>query len=287
MRKKGIILAFTSSLIYGFIPILSIYAYAEGSDPFSLVFLNTLIVMPLILVIAYLKKASLKTSWEELSKIALVSIVNLLTNILLSISYVYIGAGTATSLHFFYPVLVVLIIRIIYGTKISNKQRIALFIGVVGVLLFMDVYDINRIIGVTTALASGLTYALYIVWIEKMHLTKINSARLIFYLSLTSIVYMLLFNLLSIDMFTINLNTSLLGYFYILIIGILIYVFAMAFVVTGTKLLGSVTISMISLFEPVSSVVFGFVLLNEHVSMMNIIGCTLIIISIIKLMKNK
>ncbi|MEA5017447.1 MAG: DMT family transporter [Erysipelotrichaceae bacterium] len=287
MRKKGIILAFTSSLIYGFIPILSIYAYAEGSDPFSLVFLNTLIVMPLIVVIAYLKKASLKTSWEELSKIALVSVVNLLTNILLSISYVYIGAGTATSLHFFYPVLVVLIIRIIYGTKISNKQRIALFIGVVGVLLFMDVYDVNRIIGVTTALASGLTYALYIVWIEKMQLTKINSARLIFYLSLTSIVYMLLFNLLSIDMFTINLDTSIVGYFYILIIGILIYVFAMAFVVTGTKLLGSVTISMISLFEPVSSVVFGFVLLNEHVSMMNIIGCTLIIISIIKLMKNK
>lgn len=287
MRKKGIILAFTSSLIYGFIPILSIYAYAEGSDPFSLVFLNTLIVMPLIVVIAYLKKASLKTSWEELSKIALVSIVNLLTNILLSISYVYIGAGTATSLHFFYPVLVVLIIRIIYGTKISNKQRVALFIGIVGVLLFMDVYDINRIIGVTTALASGLTYALYIVWIEKMQLIKINSARLIFYLSLTSIVYMLLFNLLRIDMFTINLDISLLGYFYILLIGILIYVFAMAFVVTGTKLLGSVTISMISLFEPVSSVVFGFLLLNEYVSITNIIGCALIIISIIKLMRTK
>lgn len=287
MRKKGIILAFTSSLIYGFIPILSIYAYAEGSDPFSLVFLNTLIVMPLIVVIAYLKKASLKTSWEELSKIALVSIVNLLTNILLSISYVYIGAGTATSLHFFYPVLVVLIIRIIYGTKISNKQRVALFIGIIGVLLFMDVYDINRIIGVTTALASGLTYALYIVWIEKMQLIKINSARLIFYLSLTSIVYMLLFNLLRIDMFTINLDISLLGYFYILFIGILIYVFAMAFVVTGTKLLGSVTISMISLFEPVSSVVFGFLLLNEYVSITNIIGCALIIISIIKLMRTK
>ncbi len=287
MRKKGIILAFTSSLIYGFIPILSIYAYAEGSDPFSLVFLNTLIVMPLIVVIAYLKKASLKTSWEELSKISLVSIVNLLTNILLSISYVYIGAGTATSLHFFYPVLVVLIIRIIYGTKISNKQRVALFIGIIGVLLFMDVYDINRIIGVTTALASGLTYALYIVWIEKMQLIKINSARLIFYLSLTSIVYMLLFNLLRIDMFTINLDISLLGYFYILLIGILIYVFAMAFVVTGTKLLGSVTISMISLFEPVSSVVFGFLLLNEYVSITNIIGCALIIISIIKLMRTK
>ncbi len=287
MRKKGIILAFTSSLIYGFIPILSIYAYAEGSDPFSLVFLNTLIVMPLIVVIAYLKKASLKTSWEELSKIALVSIVNLLTNILLSISYIYIGAGTATSLHFFYPVLVVLIIRIIYGTKISNKQRVALFIGIIGVLLFMDVYDINRIIGVTTALASGLTYALYIVWIEKMQLIKINSARLIFYLSLTSIVYMLLFNLLRIDMFTINLDISLLGYFYILLIGILIYVFAMAFVVTGTKLLGSVTISMISLFEPVSSVVFGFLLLNEYVSITNIIGCALIIISIIKLMRTK
>ena len=122
-------------------------------------------------------------------------------------------------------------------------------IGIVGVMLFMDIYDMNRIIGVSTALVSGLTYALYLVWIEKMKLIKINSARLIFYLSLTSIIYMYVFNLLRIEMFTINLKISLLGYFYILLIGILIYVFAMAFVVTSTKLLGSVTISMVSLFE--------------------------------------
>lgn len=274
-------------MIYGFIPILSIYAYAEGSNPYSLVFLNALIVMPLIMVLAYIKKASLKTTWIELSKIALVSVVNLLTGILLSISYDYIGAGTASSLGFFYPVFVVIIVRVVYGTKINTSQKLSLLIGSIGIMLFIDIYDIERIIGVIMALASGVTYALYLVWIEKMKLTKINSARLVFYIALTSTIYMFMFSLLGIEIFTINLNINLLGYFYILMIGILTYVFAMGFVVTGTKLLGSVTISMVSLFEPVSAVIFGYVLLNEQVSLKNILGCSLIIISIIILMKVK
>ena len=58
----------------------------------------------------------------------------------------------------------------------------------------------------------------------------------------------------------------------------------MSFVIKSTKLLGSIVVSMISLFEPVSSVIFGYILLKEYVSLNSIVGCILIILSITKMM---
>ncbi len=242
--------------------------------------------MPIILIIVIHNKVDLRIPLKDLSKIALVSIVNLTTSILLSISYTYVGAGTATSLHFFYPVLVVVIVRLFYKTRINFNQKKSLLIGIIGILFFIDIYDMNRIIGLVTALSSGMTYALYLVWLEKLKLTKLNNYKYIFYTAIISVTYMIIINHFQIERFTICFNISMKGYLLIMAIGILIHVFAMSFVIKSTKLLGSIVVSMISLFEPVSSVIFGYILLKEYVSLNSIVGCILIILSITKMMSD-
>ena len=61
---------------------------------------------------------------------------------------------------------------------------------------------------------------------------------------------------------------------------------AVIFLKIGIDILGSSVASMFSMLEPVSSVVFGFMFLNESLYAIKIAGCVLIMAGIIILLKN-
>ena len=121
-----------------------------------------------------------------------------LTTILLFSSYAYIDVGCATTLHFLYPVFVSLLCFAVYHERLGRRKLLALGMAFVGALCFFDLTNAGSITGLIMAASSALTYAFYMVQLEKTRLSHQNAYKISFYLAifilLETLVYHLLFS---------------------------------------------------------------------------------------------
>lgn len=132
------------------------------------------------------------------------------------------------------------------------------------------------------ALVSGMTFAIYLVGIDKLKLSHMNSIKLSFYFALTVSVVMGFFGTITNQM---NLNQPVISYVYMLGVAIMAQWLAVVCLQKGIKVLGSSLASLFSMFEPVSCLVFGVILLNEAVIPMQVVGCVLILGGVLLLIK--
>lgn len=110
MKSKGIFLTILSAIIFGFTPIIAKITYDLGSNGITLAFLRHAMVIPILYGIIKLQKVSLHITKTQLKNILLVGIFGSgLAILTLYSSYSYISVGSATVLHFLYPMFVSLL----------------------------------------------------------------------------------------------------------------------------------------------------------------------------------
>ena len=109
-RLTGYICAILSAVIYGCMPLMAKYIYAEGVTPMTLVLLRNALALPSLALPALLQKKPLKRPARQILPLGIPALFGcVLTPVLLFSSYTYIASGTATVFHFVYPCLVLLI----------------------------------------------------------------------------------------------------------------------------------------------------------------------------------
>lgn len=275
MRTKGIFLTVLSAIIYGFTPVLCSITYSYGNNPITLTFFRGFIILPILTGLMLKDKISFKCSLDDLIKIFFVALFgSVITTLLLYSSYQYLDVGTSTTLHFMYPLFVTLICHYAYKDVLTKRHIIALVLALIGIATFINFNDFNKIKGILFALTSGITFSIYLVGIEKLKLSKMNDYKLSFYLALVMTI-----SLFTFGTFTKQLvfNQPIQSYALIICVAILAQLIAVICLKKGIGYLGSSLASMFSMFEPVSSVIFGFMFLNESITVLKIIGCCLIL----------
>lgn len=283
MRIKGILLTIASALIYGFTPVLCAITYTFGNNSITLTFFRGFIILPILLFLMKKDNIDFRCTKFELLKIFIVAIFgSVLTTTLLYSSYQYLDVGTSTTLHFLYPLFVTLICHFVYHDGLTKKHLFALIIALIGVCFFINLNDLTKIKGILFALSSGITFSIYLVGIEKLRLSKMNDYKLSFYLALFMSI-----SLFFIGFFTKQLvfNQPIQSYLLIICIAILAQLVGVICLKKGIDILGSSLVSMFSMFEPVSSVVFGFLFLNESITLFKMIGCCFILSGVSLLIK--
>ena len=70
---KGYILSILSAVIYGLMPLMAKYIYAEGVNALSLVFLRNLLALPTLGLLTFIKHRTLKIPLNALPKVSLIS----------------------------------------------------------------------------------------------------------------------------------------------------------------------------------------------------------------------
>ena len=94
---KGCLFAVLSAIIYGSMPLMAKYVYADGVTPLTLVFLRNLFSVVPLAILAYREKKTLKIPVSALPAIGFMSLLGCcLTPVLLFSSYQYIPSGLAT-----------------------------------------------------------------------------------------------------------------------------------------------------------------------------------------------
>lgn len=290
---KGILLTMLSAVTFGFAFTLGPMTYGEGgSNPTTLTFLRNFLSLPILVFILLFKGISLKVSKKEMISLAILGgIGNAVTTLMLFISFSLIDVGIATTIHFIYPVFVTLGCVLFYKEKLGLQKIIALMIATSGIACFFFGMDMKSglsggvFLGLVLAVASGMTYAFYIIYMDKSGLKNQPVFKITFYVALMSSIAMGIYGTVTGELALNSLTTK--SWWISLAFSLLCTVVALSLLQIGIKHVGASTAAILTTFEPITSIVCGVLLLGESVTFVKIMACALIMIGVVTLSLSK
>lgn len=279
MNVKGIAATIISAMLFGGTPVLVSKAYSYGATPETVTFYRSLFAAVMLLVLCVVRRESVRFTGKQWVAIACIGGFVAVTTLLLYVSYDYISVGTATTLHFTYPIFVVAGCRL-FGEPIGKVRSAALAVACVGMALFFDPSGKGSITGVALAVASGVTYALYMILVDKMNLKQIPAFALSAAIALTGTLVLLVYGLVT-QRLAYLLSPGVYGL--IVVIALLTSVLAVVLLQVGIQRLGAGTASILCTFEPLTSIVFGCLFLGEQLTLRAVLGSAIILSAIMML----
>ena len=275
MNQKGKICLLISAFIYGLAPILAKTAYSGGTRAVTLAFLRAALSVPLLFILMKTNHISLHLTAKELKRVIILGIFGgAVPIILLYLSYSYISAGLATTLHFVYPLVIVLASAFIYHEKLRYTTIIASVLVTIGIFMFVDINSASDKIGIVLALLSGIFYSFYVLYMDKSGLDSMDYIKLTFYtmiiISIGTLIYGWIVHGISFDM-------TPKAWFYSLMISLMVTLLAVPLFQAGVKYEGASTAGILSTMEPITTVILGAVFLGEFVGNMQYIGGLMIL----------
>lgn len=282
MKLKGIILTMLSSITFGFAFTLGPMTYgAGGSNPVTLTFLRNFLSLPFLLAIVLLLKIDLKITKKQLKNLIILGFVgNAITTLMLNIAFAHIDVGIVTPIHFTYPIFVTLGCVLFFHEKLSKQKIIALIIAMSGIGCFFVTalnsasFGPSTLLGLILAIASGMFYAFYIIFMDKSGLKGESPFKITFYVAIASSIGMLFYGKATGQLILSTLTTK--SWIISTIFAFLCTVVALSLLQVGIKYIGASEAAVISTFEPITSVIFGVLLLGEKITLIKIVACILI-----------
>ncbi|WP_195986900.1 DMT family transporter [Clostridium sp. D53t1_180928_C8] len=282
MKLKGIVLTMLSSITFGFAFTLGPMTYgAGGSNPVTLTFLRNFLSLPFLLLIVLFLKIDLRITKKQLKNLVILGFIgNAITTLMLNIAFAHIDVGIVTPIHFTYPIFVTLGCVLFFHEKLSKQKIIALIIAMCGIGCFFieslnsASFSSSTLLGLILAVASGAFYAFYIIFMDKSGLKSESPFKITFYVAIASSIGMFLYGISTKQLVLYSLTTK--SWIISAIFAFLCTVVALSLLQVGIKYIGASEAAVISTFEPITSVIFGILLLNESITPLKIVACILI-----------
>ena len=277
-RTKGTLYTIIASLIYGVTPVLASLTYEMGSNAMTLTFYRNILVVPVLFLVMKIMKIPCGITLKEGLLLAGVGVAfRASTTLLHYSSFDYIGIGLSTMLHFLFPVFTPVIGWLFFREKMKAPKWIALILATGGVAISSLTSDTFQITGIILATASGVTYALYFICMERTSLRNMNSFKVAMYMALINGIAIALFD---IPFGKINYALPPLAFWYTFIMAVATSIFAAILLQIGIKHLGAGTASIFYTIQPVSSVLAGWLFLNELMNGEKILSCILVLTAV-------
>jgi len=278
-KTKGIACAVLAAFIYGFTPILGKFSYLEGSNSFSLTFYRSALSLPMLFIILKAKNISLSITKDELKNLTVLGVLGpVLTALTLYEAYNYISVGMTTTIHYIYPVLVASACVCFFKERLSKEKVMALIFSTIGIILFFEGDFSGSITGIVIALLSGISYASFIVFMDKSGIKIMFPFKISFYTCVAATIFLFVFGIAT---KRLVFHMSFLGWIYTFLVAFFVSVIANTLMAMAIKNTGSTITAIVGMFEPITSVILGVLFLNELLSFKNILGCALILISVL------
>ena len=274
---KGYLLAIFSAIIYGCMPLMSKYIYADGVNPLTLVFLrNAFSLLPLGLL-AYKESGTLKVPVKLLPSISLIAVLGCcITPILLFSSYQFIPSGSATVIHFAYPAIVMLGGIVFFKQKIQAINVLCVVLCITGISLFYSPEQSLNFTGSALSLGSAFSFAAYVLFLSRFNSCKVSGFLFSFYITLVSSIASLLFCLMTNNL---ALPSTAFGWGMCILFSLLVTTGAVVMFQQSAFLIGGEKVSILSTLEPITSVVIGGIVFHEIISLRVVIGTILVILA--------
>jgi drug/metabolite transporter (DMT)-like permease len=224
-------------------------------------------------------KKSLKLTRKQVKSIITLAVVGgALPIVLLYLSYNYIPTGLATTLHFIYPLVIVLVSAILYHERMARVTLCSVLLVTIGIFMFSDINVKVSKVGIILALLSGIFYSFYVIYMDKTSLDRMDYIVLTFYVMLIMSIAIFVFGLIT---HGISFSFSPLSWSFGAIISLITTLGAMPLLQIGIRYEGASTAGIISTVEPITTIILGAAFLGEIVGTGQIIGGALIIFGVL------
>ena len=281
MQARGIFLTVLSAVLYGLNPLFSKTINVGGCNSLTQTFarLAAGIVIFFILLVCSGSgsvREKLRLSRQELKDILICCIGYGLIGPLLFASYNYLASGLATTLHFVYPVLVVVACIAFRYERANRRKLVCCALCFAGILCFYTPGGDVSAYGVFLALASGVAWAYYIVHLNSSGLVTMAPFKLAFWLCVFSAVLVGGITL-AMGEFVWPSTAFTRG---ALALYCCVSTAASLLFQLGNRFIGAQSASMLSTFEPLTSVVIGILVYHEVLTVRLGIGIFCILLAV-------
>ncbi|WP_136480650.1 DMT family transporter [Cognatitamlana onchidii] len=261
-------------------------SYNHNVDPVSLLLLRMLFSFPFYVVIAFLYRNQnihiTKTTKDYCWVVFFGFIGYYLASYFDFIGLIYIKASLERIILFLYPTVVILLNRLFLKQRINNLQRAAIGVTYLGIVItFYQEIEISgpeAYLGGFFILLSAITYASYLVgsgWlIPKFGVMKFTAYAMIVSCICVFIHYSFINGL---DLTSFSREVYLLGF----LIAIFATVIPSFLVSASIRMINSSNFAIVAGLGPVSTIILAAVFLNESLTLLQLFGTLVVIISIL------
>ncbi len=278
-KKLGIVCIVLSAILYGFAPVIVKLLLNAGQPSVMIVIYRNLFCVLITSVVAVFRKESLKTNKSEFVKFSRVSLSGqFIATLMLYSSYDYLPVGTATVLHFTYPLFAAIILFFLFKEKVSRIKTISLVVSTFGLCFFMGDGSESILQGSIIAVLSAAAYAVYMVYLDKDKLSLLPPYKVAFYISSIATIALIVYAIATSKfILIINLEVVLLS----ILLSLSTSFGAVILIQIGIKNTDAMSASLLSLFEPIFGIIFGVTLLSDKIPALQWVGSIVIIAALI------
>lgn len=280
-KLKGYLWGAIGGATYGMNPLFTLPMYKEGISPDSVLFFRYLFAIPILALIMKFNHVDFKIKHQEIPPLVLMGIMFALCSLTLFQSYHYMDAGIASTILFLYPIIVALIMTFIFKEKLSFITIICLLMATAGIALLYkgEGESTLSLTGTVLVIISALTYAIYIVGVNRSRLKNMNTIKVTFYVLLFG------WSLFAVrSLFEGGIQTPPAEKWYLwgnlLALGLLPTAISLLTTTIAIQLIGSTPTAILGALEPATAIFFGITVFNETLTFRETCGLLLIIVAV-------
>ena len=255
-KTKGFILGAIAAASYGMNPLFTLPLYSAGMSVDTVLFYR-----------------------YSLAVIVLGIMMFAFSSLFLFMSYNYMDAGIASTILFVYPVLVAIIMAVVFKEKVSPITMFSIALAFVGISMLCKSPggQTLSLVGITFVFLSSLSYAIYIVGVNRSSLKDMPIAKLTFYVLLFGLsVYVVRLQ------FCTELQVIPTPMLWINAVSLAVFPTVIS-LVTMTKAIhyiGSTPTAILGALEPVTALFFGVLVFGEQLTPRIILGILMVITAV-------
>lgn len=283
----GYLYAIAAAFFFALIAIIGKDLVSGGTHPFQITFYQyvfTVLILGIWLLIR--KPDALRCNVKQLRSFAVLGLIGVAgTNLFFYSALQYLNAGVTSMLLFISPVYITIFFSVTKIRRMKPINYLSVLMTISGAAIELNVFSGSfslSVLGIMLGAMSGAAYAFYNIFADLK--LKSEDPNVINFYACFSAFFVTLILLIIMDIgFVVKLNDLSSIFFLTGFSGILpIY-----FTFKALQFIGSEKVSVIASVELPMTLVMAFVFLKEHMSLIQIFGVLLIIISIALLHYNE
>ena len=273
-ESTGILLVLVSAISFGLMPIFARFAYSDGVGVDELLFVRFLLAFLVMgAILAVRRQLIIPLVRDLLVLLVLGGLLYFLDSTFYFTSLLYSPVAIVELVLYTYPALVTVGAFALGWGRISRRLMAAIVIAMLGLILVANPFGNPIGFGVLLALGSSVAYTLYILSGTKVLRRVRGDVGAFYVMGGASVSFGLTGGLAR----SIHLNWSLEGWFWVGTITLLCTVVAVTAFFIGISRIGPSRAALISLVEPVASVIVATVIFGNALNISQWVGGVLIL----------
>ena len=268
-------------MFYGANPLGALPLYAEGINTCSVLFYRYAIAVAVLAVVMAVRRKPLAVSRRDLAIMALLGVLFAASSLSLFMSFLFMGAGVASTLLFVYPVMVAVMMAVFFKERVTRSTVLAIALALTGVALLYK-GDGGKPLsgaGVSLVMVSSLTYALYIIIVNKSPL-RMSSVKMTMYVLTFAVAVAVAMSFTDPANHLQLLHTPR-QWGLALLLAVVPTVLSLLLMVIAVHDVGSTPTAIMGALEPVTAVVISVALFGELVTARLVIGIVIILAAVL------